>query len=47
MRIRDALKLATGAALLASLLYVLMAAPGVLSDRDSVVPLGTTREALR
>lgn len=47
MKIRDALKLATGAALLASLLYALMAAPGVMSDRDSLVPQGATHEALR
>ena len=47
MRTRTRLKLAAGAALLAVILYALAAAPGLLSDRDSLVPAGTTRQVLR
>ena len=46
MRIRNGLKLVTGAALLTAVLYVLLAAPGFVSDRDSLVPVGTTRQVL-
>lgn len=38
MRTRTGLKLATGAALLATLLYALLAAPGLLTDEASTVP---------
>lgn len=47
MRIRNEIKLAAGAALFAAALYALAAAPGVLSDRDSLVPVGAAGEALR
>ena len=38
-------RLALGAALLAAALFALMAAPGLVSDRDSTVPLHPVREA--
>ena len=38
MRTRTGLKLATGAALLATLLYALLAAPGLLTAEASSVP---------
>ena len=38
-------KVVGGAVLLAAMLFGLMAAPGLLSDRDSTVPLHPTREA--
>lgn len=47
MRLRNGLKLAAGAVLIAATLYALAAAPGVLSDRDSLVPAGAPREARR
>lgn len=47
MRPKTRLKLAAGAVLLAATLYALAAAPGLLSDQDSLVPLGTTRQVLR
>jgi hypothetical protein len=47
MRIRNGLKLVTGAALLAAMLYALLAAPGLVSDRDSLVPVGAMRETRR
>lgn len=47
MRTRTRLKLAAGTVLLAAMLYAFAAAPGLLSDRDSLVPVGTTRQVLR
>ena len=44
---RTRLKLAAGAVLLAATLYALAAAPGLLSDRDSLVPASTPQEAQR
>lgn len=41
------LRLAFGAALLAAVLLALMAAPGLVSDRDSTVPSRLAREARR
>lgn len=38
MRDRNGWKLVTGAALLATLLYALLAAPGLLADGASLVP---------
>ena len=42
-----ALGIAAGACLLAVFLYLLLALPGVLSDRDSIVPLTTMQKAQR
>lgn len=39
MRIRNRLRLAAGAAMLAAVLYSLLAVPGLVSDRDSLVPV--------
>lgn len=47
MRASSRLKLAAGAVLLAVTLYALAAAPGLLSDRDSFVPVSAPREAQR
>ena len=47
MRPRSRLKLAAGAVLLAATLYALTAAPGLLSDRDSLVPANAPQEARR
>ncbi len=41
------LKLATGGVLLALITLGLVMAPGFLSDRDSTVPQGASREARR
>ena len=41
------LRLVIGAALLAAMLFALMAVPGLMSDRDSTVPLRPVREAGR
>ncbi len=38
-------KIVGGAVLLAAMLFGLMAAPGLLSDRDSTAPLHPVREA--
>ena len=38
MRMKDKLRLAAGATMLAAVLYGLLAAPGLVSDRDSLVP---------
>ena len=40
MRMKDKLRLAAEAAMLAAVLYGLLAAPGLVSDRDSLVPAG-------
>lgn len=47
MRMKNRLRLAAGAAMLAAVLYSLLAVPGLVSDRDSLVPVSTTREARR
>ena len=47
MKWNEKLRLALGAALLAAALLALMAAPGLVSDRDSTVPLHQAREARR
>jgi len=47
MRWNEKMRLALGAALLAVLLFALMTAPGLMSDRDSTVPLHRVREAGR
>ena len=41
------LRVAIGAVLLAVTLFALMAAPGLVADRDSTVPLRPVREAGR
>ena len=43
----ERLRLAVCAAMLAAALVVLLAAPGLVSDRDSTVPLHRAREAKR
>ena len=45
MKRNEKLRLALGAALLAAALFALMAMPGLVSDRDSTVPLHPVREA--
>lgn len=47
MKTREVLRLAAGAAALAIVLYALVAAPGLMSDRDSLVPASAAREARR
>ena len=47
MKWNEKVRLALGAALLAAALLALMAAPGLVSDRDSTVPLHQAREARR
>ena len=47
MKWNEKLRLALGAALLAAALFALMAMPGLVSDRDSTVPLHLAREARR
>ena len=47
MKWNEKMRLALGAALLAATLFALMAAPGLVSDRDSKVPLHQAREARR
>ncbi len=47
MKRNEKMRLALGAALLAATLFALMAAPGLVSDRDSTVPLHPAREARR
>lgn len=44
---KERLRLAIGAALLAAALFALMAAPGLVSDRDSTMPVRPVREAGR
>ena len=43
----ERLRVAIGAVLLAAALFGLMAMPGLVSDRDSTVPLHPAREARR
>ena len=45
MKRNEKMRLALGAALLAAALFALMAMPGLVSDRDSTVPLHPVREA--
>ncbi len=47
MKWNEKLRLALGAALLAAMVFGLMAMPGLVSDRDSTVPLRPVREAGR
>lgn len=47
MKWNEKLRLALGAALLAAALLALMAMPGLVSDRDSTVPLQPRQEARR
>ena len=47
MKRNEKMRLAFGAALLAAALFVLMAMPGLVSDRDSMVSLHQAREARR
>ena len=47
MKWSERLRMAIGAALLAAGLLALMAAPGLVSDRDSTAPLRPVREAGR
>ena len=47
MKTRKKFQLVAGTALLAAVLYALAAAPGLVSDRDSLVPAGAAREARR
>ncbi len=47
MNWNERLRLAVGAVLLAALLFALLAVPGLVSDRDSTVPLQPVREAGR
>ncbi len=47
MKRNEKMRLAFGAGLLAATLFVLMAMSGLVSDRDSMVPLHQAREARR
>jgi len=47
MNWNERLRLAIGAVLLAAALLALLAVPGLVSDRDSTVPLHTAQEAGR
>ena len=48
MRMRtDRLRVAAGAAMLAVVLYALLAAAGLVSDRDSLVPVHAQQESRR
>ncbi len=47
MNWKERLRLAIGAVLLAAVLFALLAAPGLVSDRDSTVPLQPAQEARR
>ena len=47
MKWNEKVRLAIGAALLAAILFGLVAMPGLVSDRDSTVPLHPAREARR
>ncbi len=47
MNWNERLRLAIGAVLLAAVLVTLLALPGLVSDRDSTVPLQAVREAVR
>ena len=48
MRMRtDRLRVAAGAAMLAMVLYGLLAAAGLVSDRDSLVPVCAQQESRR
>ncbi len=45
MKWNEKVRVAIGAVLLAAMLFVLVAAPGFLSDRDSTAPLHPRQEA--
>ncbi len=47
MNWNERLRVAAGAVLLAAALFALLAVPGLVSDRDSTVPLQAAREAGR
>ncbi len=47
MKSTKLLRLVLGAVLAAAALFTLVAAPGLVSDRDSTVPLTQAREARR
>jgi len=47
MNWNERLRVAAGAVLLAAALFALLAVPGLVSDRDSTVPLQQVREAGR
>ena len=47
MKTTEVLRLVLGAALAAAALFALVAAPGLVSDPDSTVPLTQAREARR
>lgn len=47
MRKGNRLRLVAGATLLAAVLYGLLAAPGLVSDRDSLVPVRAQQESRR
>jgi len=47
MNWNERLRVAVGAVLLAAALFALLAVPGLVSDRDSTVPLQPVREAGR
>jgi len=47
MNWNERLRLAVGAVLLAAALFALLAVPGLVSDRDSTVPLHTAQKAGR
>lgn len=47
MRWNEKLRLPVGAVLLAATLFIVVAAPGFLSDRDSTVSLRPAHEARR
>ena len=40
MKTLERLKIAAGAVLMAAVMWVFFALPGILSDRDSTVPVG-------
>jgi len=47
MNWNERLCVAAGAVLLAAVLFALLTVPGLVSDRDSTVPLQPVREAVR
>ncbi len=47
MNWNERLRVVAGAVLLAAALFALLAVPGLVSDRDSTVPLQPVREAGR
>ena len=47
MRILEGVRLVLGSTLLAAVSYAMLALPGLVSDRDSVVPAHRMQEARR